>query len=77
MAEKVEKTYKKENIFVRFGHGFVNFFTKSIPAFFTKTLPGFFVKIGKGIVNFFVTFGKRFIDGSIGTKLSHFICKLE
>ena len=73
MAEKVEKTYKKENIFVRFGHGFVNFFTKSIPAFFTKTLPGFFVKIGKGIVNFFVTFGKRFIDGSIGTKLSHFI----
>ena len=73
MAEKVEKTYKKENIFVRFGRGFVNFFTKSIPNFFTKTLPGFFVKIGKGIANFFVTFGKRFVDGSIGTKLSHFI----
>ena len=73
MAEKVEKTYKKENIFVRFGRGFVNFFTKSIPHFFTKTLPGFFVKIGKGIANFFVTFGKRFVDGSIGTKLSHFI----
>ena len=73
MAEKVEKTYKKENIFVRFGRGFVNFFTKSIPNFFTKSLPGFFVKLGKGIKNFFVTFGKRFIEGSVGTKLSHFI----
>ena len=69
----VEKSFKKENIFVRFGRGFVNFFTKSIPNFFTKTLPGAFVKMGRGIKNFFVTFGKRFVDGSIGTKLSHFI----
>lgn len=74
MAEAVaEKSFKKENIFVRFGRGFVNFFTKGIPNFFTKKLPGFFVKIAKGIKNFFVNFGKRFKDGSIGTKLSHFI----
>ena len=73
MAEIVEKSYKKENIFVRFGRGFVRFFTKSIPNFFVKTIPGFFIKIGRGTKNFFVTFGKRFVDGSIGTKLSHFI----
>ena len=74
MAEIVaEKSYKQENIFVRFGRGFVNFFTKGIPHFFTKTLPGFFVKLGRGTKNFFVNFGKRFKDGSIGTKLSHFI----
>ncbi len=73
MADTV-KTYKKENIFVRFGRGFVRFFTKGIPHFFTKTLPGFFVKLGRGIAKFFVDFAKRFIDGSIGTKLSHFIC---
>ena len=69
----VEKTYVKENIFKRFGRGFVNFFTKSVPHFFTKSLPGFFVNLGKGIAKFFVDFGKRFADGSIGTKLSHFI----
>ena len=75
MAETAleEKSFKQENIFVRFGRGFVNFFTKGIPHFFTKSLPGFFVKLGKGIANFFVNFGKRFADGSIGTKLSHFI----
>ena len=73
MADTV-KSYKKENFFVVFGRGFVNFFTKSIPHFFTKTLPGFFVKLGRGIKKFFVDFGKRFVDGSIGTKLSHFIC---
>lgn len=40
----------------------------------------FFKKIGHGFVNFFkkignwfVDFGKRFADGSIGTKLSHFV----
>ena len=73
MAEATVAKYEKENIFKKFGRGFVNFFTKSIPNFFTKTLPGFFVKLGKGIANFFVNFGKRFADGSIGTKLSHFI----
>ena len=72
MADTV-KSYKKENIFVRFGRGFVNFFTKSIPHFFTKTFPGFFVKIGKSFVHFFAEFGKRFANGSIGTKISHFI----
>ena len=68
-----EKQFEKVNIFVRIGRAFKNFFTKSIPNFFTKTLPGFFVKLGKGFVNFFVNFGKRFADGSVGTKISHFI----
>ena len=67
------KTYKKENIFKVIGRAFVNFFTKSIPNFFTKTLPGFFVKFGKSFVKFFVDFGKRFAEGSVGTKISHFI----
>ena len=71
MAET--KTYKKENVFKRIGRAFVNFFTKSIPHFFTKTLPGAFVKLGKGIAKFFVNFGRRFMEGSIGTKISHFI----
>ena len=37
-----------------------------------KKLNGF-QKFGYGIRDFFVNFGKRFADGSIGTKLSHFI----
>ena len=73
MADTTVKSYKQENIFKRFGRGFVNFFAKSIPQFFTKTLPGFFVKLGKGIAKFFVEFGRRFMDGSIGTKISHVI----
>ena len=72
MAEKM-KSYDSPNIFVRFGRGFVNFFTHGIPNFFTKKIPAFFKKLGHGFVNFFSTFGKRFVDGSIGTKLSHFI----
>lgn len=48
---------KKDNAFERF--------FKSIGRGFKN----FFV----GIKNFFVNFGKRFVDGSIGTKLSHFI----
>ena len=72
MAETV---YKSEKVsfgkrvgrwFKGVGQGFVKFFTKS--------LPGFFVKIGVGTKNFFVNFGKRFSDGSIGTKISHFVC---
>lgn len=35
--------------------------------------PNFFVRTWDAIKNFFVDFGKRFVDGSIGTKLSHFI----
>ena len=73
MAEVQEKQFEKVNIFVRIGRAFAGFFTKSIPNFFTKSLPGFFVKLGKGIARFFVDFGKRFVDGSVGTKLSHFI----
>ena len=49
-----------------------------------KAIGRFFVNVGKGIANFFVNlylkcveffkeFGRRFVDGSIGTKLSHFI----
>ena len=72
MAEQ-QAQFEHVNIFVRIGRGFKNFFTKSIPQFFTKSLPGFFKAIGRGFVNFFVTFGKRFADGSLGTKISHFI----
>lgn len=64
---------KDSSFFVRFGKGFVNFFTKSIPNFFTKTLPGFFANIGKGIKNGCIRLVKRFAEGSIGTKLSHLI----
>ena len=71
MAEKV---LGQENIFKRFGRGFVNFFAHGIPNFFTKKIPGFFLGIGHGVKNFFVNFGKRYKDGTIGTKLSHFIC---
>ena len=35
--------------------------------------PNWFVRTGRGIKDWFVNFGKRFVDGSIGTKLSHFI----
>ena len=38
MAEIVEKSYKKENIFVRFGRGFVRFFTKSIASFWVANM---------------------------------------
>ena len=74
MAEKTEIIYEKQSIFKRIGRGFKNFFAKSLPGFFTKSLPGFFVNIGRGIKNFCVTFGKRFVDGSVGTKISHLIC---
>lgn len=40
---------------------------------FFKNIGHFFVNLGVGIKNFFVNFIKRFIDGSVGTKLSHFI----
>ena len=74
MASAVaEKSYKQENFFVRFGRGFLKFFTHGIPHFFAKTLPGFFVKLFVGIKNFFVNFVKRFKNGSVGTKLSHLI----
>ena len=68
-----EVKIKDASIFVRFGKGFVNFFTKSIPHFFTKKLPNFFVNLGKGIKKGFINFVKRFTEGSIGTKLSHLI----
>ena len=64
---------KSPSIFERFGKGFVNFFTKSIPNFFTKKLPGFFIAIGNRIKKTCVILVKRFVEGSIGTKLSHFI----
>ena len=72
MAETV-KIYEKEPIFKRLGRGIARFFTQSLPNFFTKALPGFFIKIGSSVKNFFVEFNKRFKEGSIGTKLSHFI----
>ena len=68
-----EKNYGKQNIFVRFFKGVGRFFV-AIPKFFYKTIPGFFKKIYFGIKNFCVNFGKRFKDGSVGTKVSHFIC---
>ena len=64
---------KEPNIFVRFGHAFVRFFTKSIPNFFTKKLPHAFKTLGIKIKDGVVNFVKRFTEGSVGTKLSHFI----
>ena len=66
-----EVNIKEPSLFVRFGKGFVNFFTKSVPNFFTKKLPNFFVNLGKGIKNTAIKLAKRFVEGSIGTKLSH------
>ena len=74
MAEQTKKVYGKENIFKRFGRGFVNFFAKSIPQFFTKKIPGFFKGFFGGIGRWFRAFGERFKTGSVGTKVSHFIC---
>jgi arabinogalactan oligomer/maltooligosaccharide transport system permease protein len=64
---------KEPSIFVRFGHGFVNFFTKSIPNFFTKKLPNFFVNLFKNIKKGCINLVRRFTEGSVGTKLSHLI----
>ena len=72
MAEK-EIILEKESIFKRIGRGFKNFFTRSLPGFFTKSIPNFFKKLGHGIAGFCVSFVKRFADGSVGTKISHFI----
>lgn len=64
----VEEAPKKDNIFKRFfraiGHFFVNV---------GKGIANFFVNLYRKCVEFFVEFGRRFVDGSIGTKLSHFI----
>ena len=35
--------------------------------------PNVFVRLWDSVRNWFVFFGKRFVDGSLGTKLSHFI----
>ena len=62
MAEAI----KKENFFQRHFSG--------------KAIKAFFVKIGRGIKNFFLGIGRRFaafherfVDGGVGTKISHFI----
>lgn len=61
----IQKSDKKPNAFVRFFVGVGNFF---------KGIPLFFKNLYYGIKNFFINFGKRFKDGSVGTKVSHFIC---
>ena len=62
MAEAI----KKENFFQRHFSG--------------KAIKSFFVRIGRSVKNFFVgikngfvNFHERFVDGSVGTKVSHFI----
>ena len=62
MAEAI----KKENFFQRHFSG--------------KAIKAFFARIGRGVKNFFigikdgfVGFHERFVDGSVGTKVSHFI----
>ncbi len=37
-----------------------------------RAIKNFFVKLGKGIARWFRNFHERFMDGSVGTKLSHF-----
>ncbi len=71
--EKDSVQIKSPSIFKRFGEAFVNFFKVSIPKFFTKSLPGFFVKLWLGIKNGITNFFRTFIEGSVGTKLSHLI----
>ena len=61
MAEAVAKKEKKPNPVGRF--------FKNIGL----AIKNFFVKLGVGIKDRFVGFGKRFVDGSIGTKMSHFV----
>ncbi|MCR5184563.1 MAG: sugar ABC transporter permease [Bacilli bacterium] len=68
MDNSINASEKKPNIFQRFGRGFVQFWKD-----FGHGFVNFFKKLGSGFKNFFVNFGKRFADGSIGTKLSHFI----
>lgn len=64
----VMESEKKPNIFARIGRGIANGFKN-----FGKGFVNFFKNLGHKIKNFFVEFGKRFVDGSIGTKCSHFI----
>ena len=52
-----EMKTKKPNIFARIG----------------RSIGGFFVDLWDKVKTFFVDFGKRFRDGSVGTKISHFI----
>ena len=72
-AENELRSFEQGNIFQRFGRGFVRFFSKSLPQFFTKKIPGFFVGLCRGTKNWFIDFGKRYKDGSVGTKITHFI----
>ena len=72
MADK-PKNYEKQNPIVKFFKAVGGFFV-AIPRFFYKTLPNFFKKLFLGIKNFCINFKKRFKDGSVGTKISHFIC---
>ena len=60
MAEAI----KKENFFMRLGKGIKNFFVG-----IGRGVKNFFLRIGKGCANFH----ERFVDGSVGTKISHFI----
>ena len=71
MAETVYKS-EKVSLGVRIGRWFKGV-GQGFVKFFTKSLPGFFVKLGVGLKEFFINFGKRFADGSIGTKVSHFV----
>lgn len=66
MSEQV--LTKKPNIFVRMGKGIANWFKN-----LGKSIANGFVKMGKGIARGFRNFGERFVDGSVGTKISHFI----
>ena len=59
---------EKPNIFVRMGKGIAKWFKN-----LGKSIANFFVRMGKGIARWFRNFGERFADGSVGTKMSHFI----
>ena len=71
MADK-PKSFEKENVFLRILKGIAAFFI-AIPRFFYRTIPNACKKAFFGIKNFCINFKKRFKDGSIGTKISHFI----
>lgn len=65
----VSEAPQKPNVFMRALKAVGHFFKK-----IGQNIAAFFVKLARKIGRAFQNFGRRFIDGSIGTKLSHFIC---
>ena len=68
IKKDVNKDTPKENIFKRIFKAIGHFFANV-----GKGIARFFVNLYFKVIDFFKEFGRRFVDGSVGTKLSHFI----